>query len=261
MKIIDCHSHIFPDAIAPRAVENLEGHYEMPWGRLGTLDDMNDSLSGTDVVKSVIFGTPTKPSQVINTNNFLADLNGGKFISFGSVHPDYEDYLGEIDRAKELGMKGFKFHPDFQRFNVDDEKAIKIYERIGKDYPIMLHIGDKKFDFSNPKRLKRVMDIFPGHTFIAAHLGCYGVWNTEDDVLLGTNCYIDTSSSIDFLPNEESVRRIRTHGVDKVIFGTDFPAISHKDEIDKFMELDLTNEERKKILYKNAAKLLKLEEE
>lgn len=260
MKIIDCHAHIFPDVIASRAVDNLEGHYKMPWQKKGTLEDIKDSLKGSGIYKAVIIATPTKPSQVINNNNFLHSIDGGQFICFGSVHPDYEDCKGEIQRVKDMGLHGFKFHPDFQAFNIDDDKALAIYEEIGPSYPILLHTGDETLDYSHPRRLARVLEIFPKHTFIAAHLGGYSAWEDSKKYLLGKNLYIDTSSSMCKLNNDQMVELIRLHGADKVLFGTDYPAVGHLYEVERFKKLDLTEEEQEKILWKNAMKLFKIEE-
>ena len=52
---------------------------------------------------------------------------------------------------------------------------------------------------------------------------------------------------------------IRKYTADKVLFATDYPTRELKNEIDYFMSLDLTEEEREKILYKNAVKLFNID--
>jgi predicted TIM-barrel fold metal-dependent hydrolase len=256
MKIIDCHAHIFPDKIAAKAVANLEGYYNMPWSHLGTADDMRAATKDSGIYKTVVFSTATTPAQVQSVNNFMSGLNGGDFIAFGSVHPDYDDVKGEIARVKQLGLRGFKFHPDFQRFNMDDDKALFMYEAIGSEYPILIHNGDENQDFSAPRRMGRLAALFPEHTFIAAHLGGYANWDAAEEHVLGKNIYIDTSSSLCRLSPEEVTRLIRLHGADKVLFGTDYPAVDQKEELAKIQALGLTEEEERKILSENAMRLL-----
>lgn len=259
MRVIDFHAHIFPEAVAPKAVKYLEEYYKMPWMCTGVIDDIAESIKKTDVKKCVIFSTPTKPQQVLNVNNFLLQyINDSRFIVFGSVHPDYEDCIEEIKRVKKAGVKGFKFHPDFQFFNVDDDKMLKVYEEIGPDYPILIHAGDSNTDYSSPYRFARLLEIFPNHKFIAAHLGGYSEWDQVKIHLLGKNIYFDTSSSMWRLTPQETEELIKGHGVEKVLFGTDYPAMSHKDELEKFLKLNFTNEEFEMMLYKNAEKLLNL---
>ena len=258
-KIIDFHAHIFNPKIAHLAIANLEQHYGMPWECKGTFTDMKEEMDRSGFYKAVIFSTPTKPTQVTINNDFLFDLRDDRFIVFGSVHPDFEDVAYEIQRIKNHGLHGFKFHPDFQQFNIDDDKALYMYEQIGEDYPIVLHVGDKNLDFSNPARLSRVLDIFPNHKFVAAHMGGYSVWDTDARSLVGKNVWFDTSSTMWEVTPQKMVDMIRAHGVDKVLFGTDYPAVSLTAEADRIEALALTEEEKDMIFYKNAENLLELE--
>lgn len=256
MKIIDFHTHVFHPKVAHLAIEKLENHYEFKWQCDGTLENLIQNLD--DVYRAVVFATPTKPEQTIVNNDYLLSIKHEKLIVFGSLHPDFEDVDGEIRRIKEHGLLGFKFHPDFQGFDVDSDSALEMYEKIGPDYPIMLHIGDRKFNFSSPKKLERVLDIFPKHKFIAAHLGGYSTWEDEGKCLIGNNLWIDTSSALPFLTPKRATEIIHSHGVDKVLFGTDYPSTTVKKELEFFDKLKLTEKEKEKILYKNAEKLLKL---
>lgn len=259
-KIIDFHAHIFNPKIAHLAIANLEHHYGMPWECLGTFTDMREEMDKSGFYRAVIFSTPTKPTQVTINNDFLFALRDERFVVFGSVHPDFEDVKNEIQRIKNHGLKGFKFHPDFQAFNIDDDKALFMYEEIGSDYPIVLHVGDKKLDFSNPERLSRVLEKFPEHKFIAAHMGGYSVWDKEAKYLVGKNVWFDTSSTLWEISPEKMVDMIHAHGADKVLFGSDYPAISLKREAEKIEALSLTKEEKEMIFYTNAKNLLGLEE-
>ena len=60
------------------------------------------------------------------------------------------------------------------------------------------------------------------------------------------------------VPPEKMVEMIQTHGADKVLFGTDYPAVHLGEEAEKFLSLALTDEEKEKIMYKNAERLLSL---
>lgn len=258
-KIIDFHAHIFNPKIAHLAIANLEKHYGMQWECKGTFTDMKEEMDRSGFYKAVIFSTPTKPTQVTINNDFLFDLRDDRFIVFGSVHPDFEDVAYEIQRIKNHGLRGFKFHPDFQQFNIDDDKALYMYEQIGEDYPIVLHVGDKNLDFSNPVRLSRVLDIFPNYKFVAAHMGGYSVWDTDAKSLVGKNVWFDTSSTMWEVTPEKMVNMIRAHGADKVLFGSDYPAVSLTAEAERIEALDLTEDEKDMIFYKNAENLLELE--
>jgi predicted TIM-barrel fold metal-dependent hydrolase len=48
---------------------------------------------------------------------------------------------------------------------------------------------------------------------------------------------------------------IHVYRVERVLFGTDYPLWTPEEEIERFMQIDLTEEERENIFYNNAAKL------
>jgi predicted TIM-barrel fold metal-dependent hydrolase len=189
-------------------------------------------------------------------NTWVANHQTAQLIGFGTLHPGFEDIEEEIVRIKELGLKGIKFHPEFQNFFVDDPRMDRVYKAIGSDLPVLMHVGDPKHENSSPERLSHVLDRFPDLKLIAAHLGGFKRWGETRKFLLGRNIWLDTSSALWYMDDDEAVDIMRTHGTDRVLFGTDYPFISHADELEKFMTLPLTEQEREDILWNNAAKLL-----
>ena len=61
-----------------------------------------------------------------------------------------------------------------------------------------------------------------------------------------------------FVSPEDATKIIRSHGVDHVFFGTDSPMWRHKDEIERFNKLEITDEERQMILSGNALKFFNI---
>lgn len=259
--IIDFHAHIYPEKIAEKATKNVGSFYNLAMTYSGLPEELIARGSKVGVEKYIVHSTATKPEQVESINNYIIDQinKHPEFIGFGTIHPDYKDFEKELTRIKEAGLKGVKFHPDFQQFQFDDPKLSPIYETLAKlDIPVLTHAGDKRFDFSGPKRISNVLDKHPDLTVIAAHFGGYTEWDKSMEYLVGKNVYFDTSSSLFVLSVDEAMNMIRKHGVDKFLFGTDFPMWDHEDELSRFNKLPLTEEEREMILYKNAVKLLKL---
>ena len=157
-----------------------------------------------------------------------------------------------------LGLKGVKIHPDFQDFDIDDSRMWPIYEAIGDRFIVLFHVGDIKSQASRPLKLAKVLNAFPHMRVIAAHLGGWSRWDEARECLLKREIYIDTSSTFWCLSKEEIVSLIRFHGVEKVLFGTDYPMISHKNEIANFLSLPLKEWEQERILYTNGRQLLDL---
>lgn len=260
-KILDFHTHAYPDKVAGKAVQFLNDYYHITCQGDGTLEDLLSSAKEGGVGYLLVHAVATKPGQVENVNSWIGEHIGGNVIGFGTLHPDYDgDMKVEIERIISLGLKGVKLHPDFQEFIVDDPSTDIIYRSIEGRLPLLLHTGDKDTDYSSPYRVENILKKYPRLTVIAAHLGGYSEWEEAEEHLVGKNLYIDTSSSLWAIPPERAVSIIRRHGVDRVLFGTDYPLTRHKEELQRFFALGLTEEENRKILFENAAKLLGLGE-
>lgn len=263
MKIIDCHCHIYPDKIAEAASKATGEFYGIDVAHHGKLSELLSLSSEANISHHIIFSVATTPKQVKSINNFICqsvEEGNGKFTGLGTLHPDSEDLEGDIEQIIELGLKGVKLHPDIQKFKIDDYRCLKIYELCEGRLPILLHTGDNRYDYSNPNRLKPILETYTELTVIGAHFGGWSVWNEAADKLsCFDNFMVDTSSSLSWLSEDNAVEIIKKYGADKVMFGVDYPVFSPKTELQKVMNLPLTQDEKSKILYKNAANLFKIE--
>ncbi len=261
--IIDCHCHIYPDKIAEKAAAATGKFYGLPMPYNGTAAQLKQLGDEAGVDHYIVFSVATTPKQVASINNFVASLvkdSGGTMTGLGTLHPDSEDIKGDIEQIISLGLKGVKLHPDIQGFKIDDYRCLKIYELCEGRLPILMHTGDKRYDFSNPNRLKPILETYTDLLVIGAHLGGYSVWDDAVKELGGfKNFMVDTSSSLEFLPKDRAVEIIRAYGADRVMFGVDYPMWSHKKEVENLLNLGLSDEEYKKIFYKNAANLFKID--
>ena len=259
MKYFDVHNHIFPANIAAKAVGQLEEYYGFHWAGTGEEEDLLRSLQQGGIGKSVIFSCVTKASQVRTINDYISSLQNkypGLFLGFGSMHPEFDAVPEELQRMKDLGLKGVKFHPDFQQFPIDDPRMMRIYEAIGDSMIMLFHLGDPKTDYSAPERLARVLDRLPEAKIIAAHMGGYQVWERAERALAGRDLYFDISSTIPHAGVETVRRLVLKHGAEKVLFASDYPAISHEQAIADVLSLGLPDDMLEKIFYRNAETLL-----
>ena len=259
MKRVDSHCHIYPDAIASRAVAGTGKFYDLPLVYRGTLSDLISVHDAAGIAGGVIFSVATTPHQADSINRFIAKTageSGGRFVGLGTVHPDSTTLKEDIDTIVSLGLRGVKLHPDIQKFRVDAPKCMKIYELCEGRLPVLVHAGDHRYDYSNPARLSSVLSVFPSLTMIGAHFGGWSVWDEAVGLLTSyKNFYVDTSSSLYALAPERATEIIRAYGKDRVLFATDYPMWSLEEEMQRFDALALTEEERECIFYKNAERL------
>ncbi len=260
--IIDSHVHIYPDKIASKAAKSIENFYDIPVDNNGTVTRLIEANTEAGVNVSLIHSVATTSEQVESINNFIisqVNEHKGSFVGFCTLHPDYANPGKEIDRILAAGLKGIKLHSDFQKFNIDDERVFPIYEAAEGRLPILFHMGDKRYEYSKPRRLYNIIQKFPKLQIIGAHFSGYSEWDDAAEILRGTGIWVDTSSSLEFISPEKARHLIDVYGSDRVMFASDYPMWSPADELKKLARIPMTDDERERILYKNAASLLGIE--
>ncbi|MCF0237270.1 MAG: hypothetical protein HUK24_01615, partial [Sphaerochaetaceae bacterium] len=128
--VIDFHTHAFPETLAPRAMEVLARNAKLTPFYEGTVRSLKETMVKSNTNYSLVLPISTKPSSTRNINNFAIELNSSGFnngiFSFGTVHPDNENYKEELMYLKDHGIKGIKLHPAYQSVPFDDIRCIRI---------------------------------------------------------------------------------------------------------------------------------------
>ena len=262
MPVIDVHTHVWPDAVAPRAIDALtDGARPQPFYD-GTLDGLIAAMDADGVDVSVLQPVATRPDQVASINDFSGALRSDRLVAFGAMHPDFPDPAGEIERMAALGIKGMKFHPEFQDFDPLDARMHRVYRAAAEHGLIILfHAGvDPAYDTLRgvPTTFRRIISKHPDLTVILAHLGGYRVWEEVAEHLVGERVYLDTAYTLGHLPASDVTNIIRGHGTDRILFGSDGPWRSAAHDIRELAQLGLTSDELEAIYWRNAAHLLDL---
>ena len=192
-------------------------------------------------------------------------------IPFASIDPA-KGKMGarEARRLVEhYGIRGFKFHPTFQGFYPNDRSAYVLYEAIVEaGVPALFHTGQTgvgagmpggnglRLKYSNPMYMDDVAVDFPDMKIILAHPSF--PWQ-EEALAVAThkpNVYIDLSGwSPKYFP-PILVKYANTLLKDRVLFGSDWPAIMPDRWLSDFARLDIKEEVRPLILKENARRLL-----
>ncbi len=259
-RIVDAHCHIYPSAIAERAAAAIGQFYNIPMVYDGQTDTLFQEAAQAGIDHFVVSSVATKPHQVHAVNTFIAsqmEAYPKRITSLGTLHPDSPDMAGDIAELKALGLKGVKVHPDMLGIPVDAPGFMRMFALCeSEQLPVLCHFGDKRFDLTNPNRTAKVLKAFPKLTMIGAHFGGWSVWKEAAQTLAQyENLLTDCSSALYALTPEEAVTAIRAYGADRVLFGTDYPMWSAKDELARFEKIPLSEPERQAILWENATRL------
>ncbi len=263
--MIDFHTHIFPDKIAVKTMDYLEKLGGINRNTNGMKDGILASMKESGIDLSILLPVVTKPSQFSSINQFAAQFREIPLLSFGGIHPDTEDYKGELKQLKEMGFKGIKFHPDYQTgVFIDDIRYKRIISYATElDMIIVTHAGydpaypDKTH--GNPDRLLNMFEEVKPEKMIFAHMGGYQRWDDVENYLVGLPVWFDTGVVFQGnISDEQFVRIARKHGTDKILFGTDSPWAAQKGYVEHIRSLPFSQTEFENIFHNNAEKLLQI---
>lgn len=262
--IIDFHTHAFPDAIAPRAMGTLSyASGGLKPQTEGTVTSLKEQLHKDGVDMAVVLSIATNPAQQKKVNDFAMTVNEDPmFFAFGSVHPEAKDALEELERIRDAGLKGVKFHPEYQNFYADDEKMKPIYQKISQLGLITVFHAGHDLGFPPP------FHAMPEHLLgalkwleapvVAAHWGGVGCDQQVLDKLCGEDIYFDLSFGYGLIPRKQAQKIVEKHGTDRLLFGSDMPWHRPSWEQRLLDTLDLSHSDKEKIYHQNARKLLGL---
>jgi len=278
--VIDFHTHIFPKGIR----ENREAYfasepafkllYSLPGSKLVGAQEIVAAMDRQGVDKSVIFGFPWKKSQTfIKHNDYILEAVARypkRLIGLCCLDPFSRDAATEALRCLEGGLAGIG-ELAFYQSGIDDEAMEKLAPLMqicrDKDLPVLIHTNEPvghMYPGKTPHTLKQIYDLvkkFPENVIVLAHWGggifFFALLKKEVRESL-KNVYFDTAAS-PFLYAPEIYRYAKDIvGLDKILFGSDFPLIN---PARYFRELDmsgLSKAEIESICGLNAAQLFKL---
>ena len=275
--IIDIHTHTFPEKIADIAVKKLSNSGHIPYFSNGTAAGLKASMQNAGIDYSVVLPVATNPLKLDSMNSVSIEQNGKEgLIYFGAMHPDAPDWQEQLERLYQNGIKGIKIHPVYQGVDIDDIRYLKILNKAAElGLIVLMHAGDD-IGFPDVVRcspkmtanaLRQVGDI----KIILAHMGGWKNWKEVAGNLANTSAMLDTAFALgkitplddtfseDFLNllNESDfIKLVQTFGSHRILFGTDSPWTDQKQSLDLIKNLPLADDEKNKILGKNAFELL-----
>jgi predicted TIM-barrel fold metal-dependent hydrolase len=203
----------------------------------------------------------------------LAAEHADVMIPFASVDPGRgQDAIREARRLIEhYGVKGFKFHPQYQEFFPNERSAYPLYEVIAAaGLPALFHTGHSgmgtgmrggggiRLKYGNPMDVDDVAVDFPDMPIILAHPS----WPWQDEALSMAlhkpQVYIDLSGwSPKYFP-PQLVQFANTQLKHKILFGSDYPLITPDRWLEDFKSIKIRDEVRPLILKENAVRLFGL---
>ena len=262
MRVIDMHTHIFPDKVARKATVATADYFRLPEppNHYGTVDELSAALNGAGIAYAMVFSAATTEHQVEHINRYILSETQAhsQFLPCGTLHAGYQGYQAELAWMRQNGIFGVKLHPEFQHFPLDDPRLFPMYQEMERtDMFLIAHMGDPRVDVSGPARMIPIARTFPKLRCIAAHLGNWGDWDIEKIRPLAQlpNVYTDISSSFNYTADHDALYAILAcYDPAHVFFGSDYPIWCPQKELKRAMELRLPRDFLEDILFHNFAR-------
>ena len=276
--IIDFHTHIFPRDIRQNREKLFPSEpafqllYQSAKSCLIGATDLIEAMDENRVDKSVVFGFPWKNSAVFKPHNdYILEMvqkYSDRLIGFGCFEPAGKNVVAEAERCIAAGVSGIG-ELAFYQTGIDEsalDRLAPIMELcVGRDLPVLIHTNEPvghEYHGKTPitmAQIYRLINRFPRNKIVLAHWGggifFFSLLKKEVKESL-KNVYFDTAASPYLYDSEIYQIADKIMGVDKILFGSDYPLLPPTRYFSEMAQAGLTKIQLGKISGENAGQLL-----
>ncbi len=256
--IVDCHTHIWQST---QQVALRGGVRPSRPGRPGRSSEVagvrpqgsveQHMAACKPVDAAFVLGLRSRHLDLTISNDFLASYiqrNPERMIGFAGIDPlDGTRALDDVLRAREqLGLRGLVIAPACQAMHPAHTRAMAVYEQAERlGMPVVIHNSPPMpaaahLELARPHLLDEVARCFPALRILITQMGY--PWVDETLVLLGRheNVYAEISgiAQMPWLAIQHMQTAYERGVMEKLFFGSDFPASDPKGTIESLYSLN-----------------------
>lgn len=278
--VIDAHCHIMPPSFRQRRSElaaadaTFAALFSRADSRLATAEELVEAMDRDGIDRAVVMGVGWSGQQIATeANDYLIEATvqyPERLTGFCAVNPGWgKPALREVERCVAAGLKGIgELHPDTQDIDIADKKSMAPLMDLARslEMPLLVHSSEPVGHQypgkgrTTPDKLYRLITNFPDNTIICAHWGgglpFYSLMPEVPEAL--KNVYFDSAASPFLYSPEVFTKVAELAGVEKVLFASDFPLMKPSRPLQQLDGLDMSADDKQRILEENAARLLGL---
>ena len=278
--IIDFHTHIFSRDLCENREKYFPGEsafkllYDSPKSKLVDAKEMVGAMDEQGIDRSVVFGFPWKNFEFSRKqNDYIMEsvkMYPNRLIGFCCLDPSGREADQELERCLKSGLSGLG-ELAFYESGIDNTslRGLEPLMEICLDFdvPVLIHTNEPvghKYPGKSPNTLMQIYTLvkrFPENKIVLAHWGggifLYSLLKKEVKEAL-KNVYYDTAASPFLYDPDIWLFAKNLAGVNKILFGTDFPLLRADRYFKELENSGLAKEDILTICGGNAARLLKV---
>jgi len=275
--IIDVHTHLFASDVRQNRERYFSDEpafrllYEPPKAKIVSAEETIAAMDEDGVDVSVVFGFPWKNIDTARRNNeAVAEAvarHPRRLAGFCCLDPASEGAAKEAERCLDAGLSGVG-ELAFYESGIGESALDRLSPVMAlcreRDVPVMIHTNEPvghRYPGKTPNTLAeiyRMVKRFSENRIILAHWGAglffYTLLKKEVSETL-RNVWVDTAASPFLYRPEIYAVAAKLFGVEKILFGTDFPLLRAGRYFADIEASGLSDEDRQKILGQNAKDL------
>ncbi len=276
--IIDFHTHLFPESIRIARERYFDGEpafrllYDSPKSRMAGIEDLIATMDEDGVDRSVVFGFPWRRMETARMNNdYILEAvarHPRRLVGLCCLDPAAAGAAAEVDRCLDAGLAGIGelafYTGGIEAADLDHlEEPMALCRERGR--LALIHTNEPVghvYPGKTPNTLRQIYDLvgrFPQNRIVLAHWGggifFYSLLKKEVVQRLA-NVWFDTAASPYLYDARIWTAARDTIGLDKILFGTDFPLLRAPRYLKEIDAAGLTPTQRARVLGGNAAELL-----
>lgn len=238
-----------------------------------TMEEIAEELRAAQMMRAVIVGRDAETTYQFKPNHeeiiLFLEHYPDLFIGFAGVDPHKGmEALYQLEHlVKNHGFTGAAIDPMYAQIRSNHERYYPIYAKCCElDIPIIITTGlspsspGVTMDSAAPIYIDAVARDFPALQIILSHGGYPWVAETIGLAIRNPNVYLELSECEKQPLSSAYMEAANGPLKEKILFASAHPFFSYQDGIALYQTLPFTEEVREQIMWKNAARLLKIKE-
>jgi uncharacterized protein len=271
-EVIDAHIHL-----SERPDDALNRYARMN-GLRYTLDELLDVMRANQVAHGLLLSPPLEGLGPLPNDEIikLCMRSGGTLSPVITVEPTAKQVRTALKLAEEnkREVKGFKVRLGYVNASAESPVFDSLYDFAeAEGLPVLFHTGDTAFSNgdlarSHPLTLDGLANKRERLTIVLCHFGNPWFEDVAELIYKHPNVYTDISGLTttgayaekyaEWLGKKISEAVYFAAGAEKILFGTDYPVTTHSETLALVKRLEVDDQDKEKILWRNATKVFGL---